>query len=83
MKLEDTTLELEPEFVSVGSRILISPDIMSIMAGSDIGGWVLSSFWRKMLQEREQMDCGWRESEDSEMTRGSWLWTQAGNDTQR
>jgi len=32
MKLEDTTLELEPEFVSVGSRILISPDIMSIMA---------------------------------------------------
>ena len=32
MKLEDTALELEPEVVLVGSRVLISPDIMSIVA---------------------------------------------------
>ena len=48
MKLEDTTLELEPEFVSVGSRILISPDIMSIVAarGRHISMGKKCSVWK-------------------------------------
>lgn len=61
---------------------VVQASIFWDQADKTVGGRVLSNFWRKILQEEEQMVCGRQESEDSEMTRGSWLRTQAGNDTQ-
>lgn len=53
---------------------------LACVGAEETVGWGLSSSLKKILQE-EQMGCGCQESDNSEMTCGSWLWTQAGNDT--